>query len=480
MNMNIVKKFNKLSIQTKASIVYTLASLMTRGINIITVPIFTRIISSSEIGVTTIFSSWHSILHAIATLSLCSGSLSVAMLEYKDRRNQYQSVVLTLSSLSSIIIMLIYVAIPSFWNNIFSLSSPLIGIMLLSFLFTPATEIWLVRQRYEYNYKGTAILTITQTLLSSAFAIVCVIIAKSMNVRGLGTVRIITQYSVLICIAAIIYIRILYKGRSFINKEIWRYALKLSAPLIVHSLSKHILDVSDRIIIASMCGQSEAGIYGTIYNISTLSLIVWTALNNSLVPYMFEKLKSGDNDSIRKIVTPILCIYAAFAFSLTLIAPEVLRIMAPKEYYDAVYIVPAVAAGIYLTSLYNIFADVLMYKHKTNSIMIATIIASISNIVLNNLFIPVYGYIAAAYTTLFSYIVLSVMQYIVMKRVHSGNLFDMKLIIGITGTLIIACLCCNFLYSLIVIRFIVIIVIIFLVGIYHKRLYKIISSLKEK
>ena len=47
----ILDKIKNVPIGVKAAAVYTLASVFSKGLAIITVPIFTRIMSTSEIGV---------------------------------------------------------------------------------------------------------------------------------------------------------------------------------------------------------------------------------------------------------------------------------------------------------------------------------------------------------------------------------------------------------------------------------------------
>ena len=68
----ILDKIKNVPIGVKAAAVYTLASVFSKGLAIITVPIFTRIMSTSEIGVVNLYNSWHSMLNAVVTLSLTS------------------------------------------------------------------------------------------------------------------------------------------------------------------------------------------------------------------------------------------------------------------------------------------------------------------------------------------------------------------------------------------------------------------------
>ena len=82
----ILDKIKNVPIGVKAAAVYTLASVFSKGLAIITVPIFTRIMSTSEIGVVNLYNSWHSMLNAVVTLSLTSGGYSAALKEFGKER----------------------------------------------------------------------------------------------------------------------------------------------------------------------------------------------------------------------------------------------------------------------------------------------------------------------------------------------------------------------------------------------------------
>ena len=86
----IKKKLQNIPLGVKAAVVYTMASVFSRGLSMITVPIFTRIMSTSEIGMVNLYNSWYSLLNVIATLSLTSGGFQAAMKDFEGERDQYQ------------------------------------------------------------------------------------------------------------------------------------------------------------------------------------------------------------------------------------------------------------------------------------------------------------------------------------------------------------------------------------------------------
>jgi len=463
----------------KTSIVYVLVSLFNKGIGIITVPLFTRLLSTAEMGVFTTWITWVTMITPIATMSLVTSSMYIAFSKYIDNREKYQSSILLLSNISTSILFIIYLLFDDVFNKITTLSTPLMVFMFIYLLFSPALDMWLLKQRYEYNTKKMAIVSLISNILSASVAVVAVVILQQSS-YNLGELRVYATYGVMILFCLYFYIYVFRKGKCMYNKEFWHFGLKVSIPLIVHTLAKNILDVIDRSMISYYCGKDAVGVYGTIYSISTLSLIVWSAINNAFVPYLYEKLAIGDseNKSIQKMSYTMILLYAIVCVLITLIAPEIVILMATDEYYAAVYIIPPVAAGIFLTCVYNLFANVILYHKKSSWVMWPTVIAALANVILNSIFIPKCGYIAAAYTTLIACIILSILQGVAMRKVHVSPLYNMKLIAVISCIMISICLLTNLLYQFLTIRYIVVVTIIIIMLFFKKKIWESIRKIK--
>lgn len=173
-------------------------------------------------------------------------------------------------------------------------------------------------------------------------------------------------------------------------------------------------------MIGRLVNNSAVGIYGTLYTVSSLSLLVWQAINASFVPYLFQNIEQK-NHNIKKISNMLLEAYAVIAVLLTFFAPEIVKILATEEYYEAIYIMPSIAAGVFFTSYANLYSNIAVYYKKTKYVMYPAIVAAGINLVLNYIFIKLFGYMAAAYTTLFSYIVLALLQAVWSNKVCREN-----------------------------------------------------------
>ena len=416
----LINKIRVIPSGAKSAVVYTASSVFTRGLAIITVPIFTRLMSTEQIGIVNVFNSWYSLISAFATLSLTSGGFAVAMKEYADKRDEYESSILSLTSIVAILIALVYTIAPDFWQKTLGLPNALIALMLVGFLVAPARDFWLARQRYEYKYKLAGTVSILTAIVASALSIFAVVSLSSKGVEDTASGRLFANYLVIYGVAAVIWIYVMAKGKKVYSKEYWKMSLAISIPLIGYNVAGQILNVSDRMMISRMVNNSAVGIYSTLYTVSSLSLMVWQAINASFVPYLFQNIEKKGH-RIKTITNMLMAAYAAIAVLLTCFAPEIVRILATEEYYEAIYIMPPIAAGVFFTSYANLYSNIAVYYKKTKYVMYPAIVAACINLGLNYICIKAFGYMAAAYTTLVSYIVLAALQVFWSKKVCDEN-----------------------------------------------------------
>ena len=294
----------------KSAVAYTFASLFSKGLAFVTVPIFTRIMSTSEMGTVNLYNSWQSILTVVATLSLTYGGYMVALKGYEHERDRYESSVLTLTTFTSIVFFAVYSVAPNFWSRILGLDKSLLLLMLVGFLLLPATEFWLARQRYEYKYKAATLVTIGSAIVASALSTVAVLYMRGSGKAAEG--RLFANYAVLYAVALVLWVYIMVRGRKFISMRYWKFSLALSVPLIANQFATQILNNSGRVMIGWFVDNSAVGIYGTLSSVSTVSAIVWSAINSSFIPFLYRNIDDSEGKKRgRSLASILLLTYAA-------------------------------------------------------------------------------------------------------------------------------------------------------------------------
>lgn len=396
----------------------------------------------------------------------------------------YLSIIGNLSILSNYNNVSIYVLFIDFWTSLFQLPPLLMGAMLVELTLIPALEFWAASERFDFKYQKYVAISILMTVLSLSFGVVLVL-----NTSHKMEARVISDIGVKAFFAGILYMYILLKGRKYFDKAYWWYALKFNFPLLPHYLSNYVLSQSDRIMIGRIVGNDKAAFYSVAHTISMATLLVMNAINSSLTPYLYkhidayEQKKSSIDElshNIQNATNPLIVFVAFMCISIMAFAPEIIRIFAGQRYIEAIYVIPPIAASVFFIFLYSLFSNIEYYFQKTGYIAIATTICAIFNLILNFVFIDLFGYYAAGYTTLFCYVGLSLMHYYFYRKAlavmlpNCRALYNIKIIILVSAAVLCTMLLMSLTYELTCIRYGLIVAVLFII--FYKRQF-IVSNL---
>lgn len=472
-----IEKYKSLPIQIRASFWFLICSFLQKGISMITTPIFTRIMSTSEYGQYGVFNSWLGIITIFVSLNLFYGVHAQGIIKYSEERSQFTSSLQGLTTTLISIWTLIYLFFQEFWNHIFSLTSIQMLSMMLIIWTTAVFNFWANEQRVTYSYKILVIVTLTVSVLKPALEIILVL-----NSNEKVTARILGWIIVELMAYSWMYVVQLRRGSQFFSKKFWKYALAFNIPLVPHYLSTAVLNSADRIMIQNMIGSSEAGIYNLAYSVSLIMTLFNTALSQTITPWMYQKIKERRGKDIAPVAYVTMVLIAGVNLFLILLAPEVIAVFAPKSYYEAIYVIPPVAMSVFFMYLYDLFAKFAFYYEKTKAIMIASVCGAGLNIGLNYVFIGLYGYIAAGYTTLVCYIVFSIVHYIFMRKVcrdccNGEYPYETKIILIITVPFLIIGFVFLASYNYLAIRYGIVFITIIIIIMKRNSIIKAIQSL---
>lgn len=472
----MIDKYKKLSIVAKTSIWAFFASLIQKGVAILATPIFTRILTVEEFAQYTLYQSWNDIFIIFATLNVFNYATYSAMKEFDNDCDSFISTAQTLITGLCLILFIGYYIIHIFLGDVIGFPIGIVALMFLDMLFLGTYQLWAAKKRYEFRYRTMTIISVLIGVLGPILGLIAIHYVPN---RGYGRILGVAIANIIFGFG--IYIYNLKQSKDIFNKKYIKFIFGYCIPLIPHFLSARILTRFDRIMIGSMCSTAEAGIYGLAYSLSSLMLIVNNAILASYTPWTYQTIKKGKNlESLKKNTNFIILIVAIVNLALILFAPEAIKIFATNEYYEAIYIIPAVSASVYFMFLFNIFANIEYYYNETKYVGVASIGAAITNVVLNFIFIKKYGYLAAGFTTLVSYILYALGHYIFMKIVckkqaNGFNYYDNKMLLIISIVFTIITLLIIPLYKRMLIRYIIIAIIILLLLINYKKILKIIK-----
>lgn len=252
-----------------------------------------------------------------------------------------------------------------------------------------------------------------------------------------------------------LYIIIFLRGKK-IKFDYWKYALPICLPFIPYLLSLTLLNSMDKMMITRICGPDQNALYSLAYSCGAVITLLITSLNTAFSPWLGEQLHVNNFEAIKKVSVKYVLLFVGLACGIMLIVPELLLIMGGHSYMEAIYVMPPIAFGCVCQFIYTMHVNIEQYKKKTVGMAIASISAAGLNYLLNMIFIPKYGYIAAAYTTLASFLWLMLIHMFLVYKIGYGGVYDRNKILKIVFCVGLYTAAVNFLYGNAILRYIVI------------------------
>lgn len=473
-------EYSKVSPAAKAAIWFTISNFMLKAIDVITVPIYTRLMTTAEYGVFGLFNSWEKVLMIFATLHFSSSGFNVGMVHFEKERDKFTSSLQCLSTLCTLIFIALYSIFYSFLKEIIDLPIVLLIPMFFYFLVGPAFEFWCARQRFEYKYKRMVIVTVCIAMITPIVSIISILLSRNKSYALIYSIVGVNSI-----VGIFFYIYNTRKGKCGYNANVWKFALAYNIPLIPHFLSRIILNQIDRVMIGNYCGNSDVALYTVAYNAGYILTLLYNSITVSYHPWNFQNLQKKNYKGIKAVTNMILLFFLAVTILLILVAPEIMGILAPAQYKSAIYVIPPVAASVYFQMLYTFFGNIEQYFMKTKFMSIASAIAAALNIFLNYIFIPLYGYYAAAYTTLVCYVFYAVGHYFFMHRIVKQNIgavkiFDSRFILLSSIFIIVFSILINFVYQMTWVRVGILIILICIMWVKRSKIVELVKLLRGK
>ena len=407
----------------KAGSWYILTDFFIKGITFLTIPIFTRLLSTEDYGIVSLYTTWVSIFTVVLGLSLNS-SITKAKYDFKEDFDSYVSSIIFFSFLIFVLYILIFSIFNKKIQSIVCFSGFLFYFMLFQAYFSFIRTSLITKLRVEYKYKKISFISILINIIGvllSIYLILYIYEDKTYKGKILGN-------GILIIIFGIFFLWSLLKAGNYnlINIQYWKYALKLSLPLLFASLSNLINSQFDRIVINQYIGESATGLYSFAYNVGMVVTVIASALDRAWSPWVYEKMGEGKLETIfskGKIYRNIF----NFAYAcLLLLSPELIKLMASETYWESLVIVPYIFSGYYFIYMYTLEIKTEFFFNRTNLLFIGTLFSAILNVTLNLIFVPKYGYIAAAITTTISYFFLFVFHFIITTKIIKCSVYGLK------------------------------------------------------
>lgn len=443
--INKTQRNNQNNTPFRAGVWFLICCIIQRGIQFIMTPIYTRILSPEGYGMYSTFLTWCNLFAAVTTIGLSGGVFNKAMAKFDNNRDDYLTSMIGLSFTATLISGLLYCLTYNFTHLITGLTVFQSVMMYICIFFQMVIQLWSARQRYEFLYKDLIKITFL-------FAIIIPIIGITLYYNVFRSENgLIVGYAVAnLIVGCLVMKESIHRSVKLYEKSFWLFALKFNIPLLPHYLSNIILGQSDRLMIKHYNGEYYTGLYTLAYQISLILSMVFNSVENAFTPWLYENIKEGNLIGVKARINQLISLSILPLFLIMLLGPEIIYVLGSVEYIEAIYVIPPVVVATYLMFLNTFVVSVLFYFGMNFNVMLHTLFGALINVILNVIFLPKYGFIAAAYTTLVSYLFIVIANYITVNlRINSISviIYDFKFLLICTFLILFLCYFAIKLYS---------------------------------
>ena len=420
------------NITIKSGVWYTISNFVMKGIGFLTTPIFTRLLTKEEYGDFNNFQVWTLLLLYVTSLNL-DASVGRATKDFEDDQDGYVLSMISLYMVFTVICWVICTIFSGSFTSWFTMSQTSMNCMFVYLLFFPAIQLFQTLQRFRYRYQWNIA---TGMVISIGTSLLSVLLVLCLEDRLMGMIIGFLVFPVLVGVFAILYFA---RNGKKIQLDYWKYALPIVLPYIPHLLSIYLLSNLDRIMIRDICGTETMALYTLAYTCGMVITMLFNSANEAYGPWLSDKLHRKEYGVIRERSLYYVLFFAALALGITLVTPEILLIMGGSGYMEAKTVMPPVAAGCFLQFVYSLYVNVEQYEKKTVGMAIASVVTVLINFCLNAIFIRLYGYVAAAYTTYVCYFLLLIFHMCLVARIGRTEVYPNRkiLLIAILSSLLI-------------------------------------------
>lgn len=412
------------------SVVYAMGSIAAKAIGFIMIPIYTRCLTPADYGTIELLYRATDVVTLVAAMGLAPAVMRFYF-EYKDQRERNEVVS------SGLIIMLLagflMAVIISLFRNEFSYlifghksNGQLVQLALISMVLELVVMVPLSYVQAEQK-----------PLLFTGISLGKLFVGLSMNIwlivyLRMGVMGVAWSAAISGFVSTLVILPIVVKqtGIGFSSTkalEMYRYGL----PLVPAQLGMFILSFSDRFILDRYTGVAEVGIYSLGYKFGMLiSLLVSEPFLRAWLPYA---LSVAGEDIHKKVYSDTLRHFtiAAVGFTLvvSLMARDVIAIVAAPAFYTAYIVVPVIAFAHMIRSLaFQLEIGILVSKRTTYRIVTIGSAAAV-DVGLCFLLIPRYGAMGAAWATAIAFAYMAFISYVVSNKLFPVT-YQFKGVIG--------------------------------------------------
>lgn len=419
--MENIKKLPALKIPAKASLWYIASGGIARAIGALSTPIFTRLLTPSEYGLYPLYNTWIGVLSVLVTLELTGSAIYRGFQKYADKKDDFTTAALGLLGIVFAIFCALYFAFYGILGDFTGLNIKVSIFMLVQIFASSIISLYLAKARFEYKYKAVAVLNLATAILIPFSAVVLILLT---DIRE--EARIYTSSFVTVIIAIAVVVLIIRSSERLYQKDMWKYMLKRSIPMLPHYFATALILKAGEISIGRSHGTDALGQYSIAVSVGMILTIVTGGLLSALSPWIMRKIEEGSISKIRDFLLLTTRALALLSLVILAAAPELLTFLAAEGFRSALPAIYPLEIAVIFSFLSGAIISACSYYEKGTISSLPSITAATVSVLLAFFILPRVDYRFAGIFTLVNYLIMALLSSLVFKRLSGEYPVNLK------------------------------------------------------
>ena len=385
-----------------------------RFLNFLLTPFYTRVLSSTEYGITDLIIQAGNLIIPLASIGIADGVIRFGLDRSTDKKAVFTTGLVTVLTGFGVLLAV------SPLLRYFSVLSGYVWLVLLYVLMANLHSVCNQFARTMGHIRLFALDGILRTVLTIAFNVLLLAVFP-MGVSGYVLANILADGFTTV----FVFLRAgqwRYFRPSSLSRGMAGQMLRYSAPLVPASLCRWIVNISDRYLIALMVGSAATGIYAVSNKIPS---VLFTVANTFSSAWQLSALAEQPKGEKERFFSNVFSVYSAIAFvvasGVILTAQISTRLLAAPDYYEAWRYVPVLTLATTFGCLGSFLSSIYMVEQRSGATLVTTMLGAGANLVGNYFLIQLWGPMGAALSTLASYVLI-----FGLRAVHTRTMLRLR------------------------------------------------------
>jgi len=407
----------------KQSLIYGVGHVMARLITFLLLPLYTHAFTQVEYGALSLAYAFMGFALIIYRYGMDTALMKYSVQRSGQNRKKYITIIVGVQAITGILFtLLLYLSRNFTAVYVLGIDRPDWMIYLAVILFFDSMwNLPMLILRSEERAGPFISFNLLNVILTMVLNILFVVYWDN-GIEGVFKANIIASSSVFFFSLPIILKRIelnLFEKEAFIN------IMKFALPFLPAGIFTMIMELSDRYLLEYYLGTAEVGLYSAGKKMGMLGLTVVMGFNMGWTPYFLKRGKqNGARIEFSKITTLFLGIMGYVTVLVSIWISNIMRLpigdrtLIGAEFWACEQVVSTILIGYFFFATYVIQLPGVYMKEITSWVPIFRIVGASSLILSSVFFIPIFGYLGAAYAVVLAFILMSMSIYFRTNKIY--------------------------------------------------------------